>query len=36
MSIAISIVARVRHRLLFAFSPSYRRVRARLEAICVD
>jgi hypothetical protein len=36
MSIALSIMARVRHKLLFAISPSYRRVRARLEAICTD
>ncbi len=31
MSIAFSIMERVRHKLLFAFSPSYRRVRARVE-----
>jgi hypothetical protein len=36
MSIAFSIMARFRHRLLFAISPSYRRVRARLEAICTE
>lgn len=33
MSVALSLVARLRHRLLFALSPSYRRIRARLEEI---
>jgi hypothetical protein len=33
MSVAFSLMASLRHRLLFAFSPSYRRIRARLEEI---
>ncbi len=33
MSIAFSLLERFRHRLLFALSPSYRGVRARLDKI---
>lgn len=33
MSVAFSLMARFRHRLLFALSPSYRRIRARLDEI---
>ena len=33
MSVAFSLMARFRHRLLYALSPSYRRIRARLEEI---
>ena len=33
MSVAISPMARLRHRLLFALSPTYRSVRQRLEEI---
>jgi hypothetical protein len=33
MSVALSLIARIRHRLLFALSPSYRRIRARLDEI---
>ena len=33
MSVAFSVVARLHHNLLLAFSPSYRQVRKRLEAI---
>ena len=36
MSVAFSLMARFRHRLLFALSPSYRRIRARLDEIAVD
>lgn len=33
MSVAFSIMARFHHNLLLALSPSYRQVRARLNAI---
>ena len=33
MSVAYSLMANLRHRLLYALSPSYRRIRARLEEI---
>ena len=33
MSVAFSLIGRFRHRLLFALSPSYRRIRARLDEI---
>jgi hypothetical protein len=33
MTVAYSLMANLRHRLLFALSPSYRRVRARLQEI---
>jgi hypothetical protein len=33
MSIAFSLMQKFRHRLLFALSPSYRRIRARLDEI---
>jgi hypothetical protein len=33
MSVAFSLLARLRHGLLFALSPSYRRIRARLDDI---
>lgn len=33
MSVAFSVIARLHHSLLFAFSPSYRQVRQRLNAI---
>ena len=33
MSVAFSLMARFRHRLLLALSPSYRRVRERLDAL---
>ena len=33
MSAALLLMARLRHRLLFALSPSYRRVRARIDEI---
>jgi hypothetical protein len=33
MSVAYSLMASLRHRLLLTFSPSYRRIRARLEEI---
>jgi len=33
MSVAYSLMASLRHRLLLALSPSYRRIRARLEEI---
>ena len=33
MSVAFSLMEKFRHRLLFALSPSYRRVRARLDEI---
>lgn len=33
MSVAFSLMARIRHRLMFALSPSYRRIRARLDEI---
>ena len=33
MSVAVSMMARLHHNLLLAFSPSYRQVRARLEAL---
>jgi hypothetical protein len=33
MSVAFSMMARLHHKLLLAFSPSYRQVRRRLEAI---
>jgi len=33
MSVAYSLMANLRHRLLFALSPSYRRIRARLAEI---
>jgi len=33
MSVAFSIVARVHHSVRLAFSPSYRQVRERIEAI---
>ena len=33
MSHALSIAAKIRHRLLFALSPRYRRIRARLNEI---
>lgn len=36
MSVAFSLMARVRHRLLLALSPSYRRIRARLDKIAAD
>lgn len=33
MSVAFSMMARLRHNLLFLFSPSYRHVRNRLDVI---
>jgi len=33
MSVAFSLMARFRHRLLFALSPAYRRIRERLDEI---
>jgi len=36
MSVALSLMAKFRHRLLFALSPSYRRVRQRLDEIALD
>jgi hypothetical protein len=36
MSVAFSLMARIRHRLLLALSPAYRGVRARLEEIASD
>ena len=33
MSVAVSMMTRLHHNLLLAFSPNYRQVRARLEAI---
>jgi hypothetical protein len=33
MSVAFSVMTRVRHNLLLVISPSYRQVRRRLEAI---
>lgn len=33
MSVAFSIVSRLQHSLLLAFSPTYRRVRERLGEI---
>lgn len=33
MSVAYSLMANLRHRLLYALSPSYRRIRARLQEI---
>lgn len=33
MSVALSVVARLQHGLLLAFSPSYRQVRRRLDSI---
>jgi hypothetical protein len=36
MSHALSIAAKIRHRLLFALSPRYRRIRARLNEIAAD
>jgi hypothetical protein len=33
MSVALSVAARLRHSLMLTFSPSYRQVRQRLEAI---
>jgi hypothetical protein len=36
MSAAFSIAAKIRHRLLYALSPRYRRIRARLDEIAAD
>ena len=36
MSVAYSLMVRFRHRLLFALSPSYRNIRARLNEIAAD
>lgn len=36
MSVAFSLIAKVRHRLLYALSPHYRRIRARLDEIAPD
>lgn len=33
MSVAFSMMARLHHNLLLVFSPSYRQLRQRLEAI---
>ena len=33
MSVAFSIMEKIRHRLQWAFSPNYRRVRQRLDEI---
>ena len=33
MSVAFSLMEKFRHRLLFALSPSYRGIRARLDEI---
>jgi hypothetical protein len=33
MSVAFSLIARLRHRLLLSLSPSYRRIRERLDEI---
>ena len=33
MSVAFSLMARLRHRLLLVLSPTYRRVRVRLDEI---
>jgi hypothetical protein len=33
MSVAFTLMRKFRHRLLFALSPSYRGIRARLEEI---
>ena len=36
MSVAFSLVARLRHRLMFALSPSYRRIRQRLDELAAN
>ncbi len=36
MSVAFSLLARLRHRLLLSLSPSYRKVRARLDQIAAE
>lgn len=36
MSAAFSLISRLRHRLLLSLSPSYRRVRQRLDALAQD
>jgi hypothetical protein len=36
MSFAISIIERLHHRLRFAFSPSYRQIRRRLDEIAAS
>ena len=33
MSVAFSLMARLRHRLLLSLSPSYRRIRERLDLL---
>ena len=33
MSLALAVIERIHHRLLFAFSPSYRQIRRRIDAI---
>jgi hypothetical protein len=33
MSVAFTLMHKFRHRLMFALSPSYRRIRARLDEI---
>lgn len=35
MSVAFSLIARLRHRLLLATSPSYRRIRQRVDEIAL-
>jgi hypothetical protein len=36
MSVAFSLMAKFRHRLLLRLSPSYRKVRERLDEIAVQ
>lgn len=33
MSVAFSLIVRLRHRLLLSLSPSYRRIRERLDEL---
>lgn len=36
MSAAFSLMAKIRHRLMFAFSPSYRSIRQRLDDLAAQ
>ena len=36
MSFAFSVIERLHHRLRFAFSPSYRQIRRRLDEIAAS
>ena len=36
MSFAFNVLQRLHHRLRFAFSPSYRRIRSRLDDIAAS